>query len=273
MPLTSCPIGLQMKSIDRLATEFTQAFYERRWSGELEPPISHLSIEQAYMVQDLVAGMRVRRGEKVVGYKVGCTSEAIRSQFGLSEPISGRLFSPHVHEEGVEIDWKDYVNCAIEPEMVLTIGADLYGTGLPHDQLIGAIEYVSAGIELHNFRFWFTPPTSQELICSGGIHAGLIVGETKVSPRELSFEHELFSVRKNGELITEAPASEIMGGPIHSLRWLVDALTKRGLCLKKGSLVIPGSPVELVRIDQDTELSVGIEDVGVVVSHFKHRAV
>ena len=260
-----------MRSIDLLASKFTQAFYEKSWSGELEPPVSDISIAEAYAVQDLVAEMRVQRGEEVVGFKVGCTSEAIRLQFGLNEPISGRLFSPHVHEEGAEVNWNNYVNCAIEPEMVLTIGADLCGTGLPHDQLIDAIECVSAGIELHNFRFWFTPPTSQELICSGGIHAGLIVGENKVSPKQLSFEHELFSVRKNGELIAEAAASEIMGGPIHSLRWLVDSLTNRGSCLKKGSLVIPGSPVELTCIDQDTELSVEIEDVGVVVSHFKDK--
>jgi 2-keto-4-pentenoate hydratase len=156
--------------------------------------------------------------------------------------------------------------------MVFTIGVDLYGTNLPHDQLIDSIECVSAGIELHNFRFWFAPPTSQELICSGGIHAGLIVGDNKVSPKQLSFEHELFSVRKNGELITEACASEIMGGPIHSLRWLVDSLTSRSSCLKKGSLVIPGSPVGLTCIDQDTEVSVEIAGVGVLVSHFKDRA-
>ena len=56
--------------------------------------------------------------------------------------------------------------------MVLTTGVDLCGTNLPHGQLVDAIECVSTGIELHNFRFWFTPPTSQELICSGGIHAG-----------------------------------------------------------------------------------------------------
>ncbi len=246
------------EKLDLLANKFTQAFYERNWSGEFEPPVSDISIAEAYTVQDLIAERRVQRGEEVVGYKVGCTSEAIRSQFGLSESISGRLFSPHV--------------CAIEPEMVFTIGVDLYGTNLPHDQLIDSIECVSAGIELHNFRFWFSPPTSQELICSGGIHAGLIVGDNKVSPKQLSFEHELFSVRKNGELITEACASEIMGGPIHSLRWLVDSLTSRGSCLKKGSLVIPGSPVRLTCIDEDTELSVEIAGVGVLVSHFKDRA-
>ena len=259
------------EKLDLLANKFTQAFYERNWSGKLEPPVSHISIAEAYKVQDLVVERRVQRGEEVVGYKVGCTSDAIRSQFGLSEPISGRLFSPHVCEEGAEVNWKNYANCAIEPEMVLTIGVDLYGTNLSHDQLIDAIECVSVGIELHNFRFWFTPPTSQELICSGGIHAGLIVGKNKVSPKQLSFKHELFSVRKNGELITEALASEIMGSPIHSLGWLVDSLTNRGSCIKKGSLVIPGSPVGLTCIDQDTELSVEIAGIGILVSHFEDK--
>ena len=260
-----------LEKLDLLANKFTQTFYERNWSGELVPPVSQISIEDAYIVQDLVTEKRVQRGEEVVGYKVGCTSEAIRSQFRLNEPVSGRLFNPHVHEEGTEINWKNYVNCAIEPEMVLTIGADLYGTNLPHHQLIDSIESVSVGIELHNFKFWFTPPTSQELICSGGVHAGLIVGKNKVSPKKLSFEYELFSVRKNGELITESPASKIMGGPIHSLQWLVDSLTNRNSCLKKGSLVIPGSPVGLTCIVENTELSVEIAGVDVLVSHFKNR--
>ena len=259
------------KRLDLLANKFAQVFYEKEWSEGFEPAVSRISIAEAYKVQDLVAQIRVQKGERVVGYKVGCTSEAIRSQFGLNEPISGRLFSPHVHEEWTEVNCKNYVNCAIEPEMVFTIGVDLHGTNLPHDQLIDAIECVSAGIELHNFRFWFTPPTTQELICSGGIHAGLIVGKNKVSPRQLSFQHELFSVRKNGELTAEAPASEIMGGPINSLRWLVDSLTNRGSCLKKGSLVIPGSPVGLTCIDQDTELRVEIGGVGVLVSNFKDK--
>ncbi len=258
-----------MKPLDLLADKFTRTFYDRLWPGALEPDVSQISIDQAYRVQDIVADMRVRRGERVVGFKIGCTSEAIRAQFGLSEPISGRLFSPHVRNEGAALNWRNYAGCAIEPEMVLTIGSDLCGEGLPDDQLIDAIQCVSAGIELHNFRFWFAPPTSQELICSGGIHAGLIVARTSVPPEQLSFADEVFSVRKNGRLITEAPASEIMGGPLHSLRWLVDSLTRRGRCLEKGSLVIPGSPVELVRIDQDTEVRVDIQGVGAALARFE----
>ena len=111
------------------------------------------------------------------------------------------------------------------------------------------------------------------MICSGGIHAGLIVGGIKVSPKELSFENEVFSVYKDGVIITKGLASEIMGGPLQSLRWLVKFLTKKGVCLKKGSLVIPGSPVELVSIECDTELRIEIERVGVLVTNFKETKI
>ena len=257
-----------MKHIPLLANKFIHAFYDGEWRGELEPNIDSLSIAQAYEVQDLVAEMRTQRGEEVVGYKVGCTSQAIRTQFGVSEPISGRLFQPHIHANNAEINWADYVNCAIEPEMVLTIGEDLVGTNLSDDRLIGAIAYVSPGIELHNYRFWFEPPSLQELICSGGIHAGLVIGDARISAQQLTFKSERFCVYQDKQLITEGPASEIMRGPIHSLRWLVESLTRRGLVLKKGSLVIPGSPVELVRIQRDCELRVDIEGVGSALTHF-----
>ena len=86
-----------MELIDLLAAKFFEAFYEREWRGALEPQVSQLSIAEAYDVQDLVTQMRIDKGEKVVGFKVGCTSQAIRSQFGLQEPIYGRVFEPHLH--------------------------------------------------------------------------------------------------------------------------------------------------------------------------------
>lgn len=263
----SFPENYAMKRV--LAKRFCDTFYQRKWIGELEPPVSELSIKEAYEVQDLITQMRMAKGEELAGFKVGCTSKAIRSQFGLEDPIYGRLFRPYIYKEGVELNLKDYGNCAIEPEMMLKIGAELSEANLSDEQLIEAIEYVSPGIEIHNFMFWFTPPTAQELICSNGIHIGVILGEAKVSPERLSFENEIFSVHTHGRLITQAAASEIMGGPLQSLRWLVNSLSKKGDCLKKGSLVLPGSPVELINITCDTDLKITIEQVGAVNTIFK----
>ena len=258
-----------MNLVHSLAESFYDVFYTKEWPGDSSGRPSDLSIAEAYQVQDLVTKMRVDRGEEVVGYKVGCTSGAIRSQFGLNEPISGRLFRPYIHREGVEPDWCDYVNCVIEPEMVLRIGKDLEDGELTDTHLIDAIDYVSPGIEIHNFKFWFSTPSSQELIASGGIHAGLVIGKKKVPPGELSFANELFSVRKDGEVVTEAPASEIMGGPLKSLRWLVKSLAQRRMRLAKGSLVIPGSPVELVKIGCDTTVRIEIGLLGSLALSFQ----
>ena len=58
----------------------------------------------------------------------------------MNEPIFGRLFWPHIFDDREEINWKKYINCAIEPEIVLKIGKDLKGENLPDKALISAIE-------------------------------------------------------------------------------------------------------------------------------------
>ena len=260
---------MKNKIIEIFAKNFFNTFYSDCWNDEIQYLITDLSVKESYAVQDLVAKKKILIGERAIGYKVGCTSHAIQSQFGLHEPIFGRLFWPHIFDEEKEINWKKYTNCAIEPEMVLKIGKDLEGENLPDQVLINSIEYVSPGIEIHNFKFWFMPPTLQELICSNGIHAGLVVGSSKSSPNILSFKSEWFSVYKNDKVIKKAKASEIMGGPLHSLRWLTGKLTKQGEVLKAGCLVIPGSPVELINICEDTKLTVNIEKVGETTAYFK----
>jgi 2-keto-4-pentenoate hydratase len=256
-----------MSNLQVLADSFYDAFYSNSWRNS-STSLLGLSIPDSYRIQNIVCQKRVEAGEDVIGYKVGCTSVAIRDQFGIEEPISGRLFSPHIYSEGIQINRQLYANCAIEPEIVLTIGSDLFGQDLPDETLINAIECVSPGIELHNYTFWHDPPCLQELICSGGIHAGLIVGDKKISPRDLHFKNDIFSVYQDDKLIASASALEIMGGPLNSLRWLVNSLSSFGEILKEGSLVIPGSPTELISVTHDCDVEVVIQNVGRVSATF-----
>jgi 2-keto-4-pentenoate hydratase len=260
-----------MKIIENLAQSFFEVFCTGKFSGDPSFDLAQISPDQAYRVQDGVTQKKIERGETVVGYKVGCTSFAIRSQLGLEEPICGKMFASCLYDEKANLYWNDYQNCAIEPEMVLKIGKDLNGYNLADEILIDAIEYVSPGIEIHNYKFWYTPATSQELICANGIHAGLVIGNARALPEDLSFKTEIFDVRKNGRLIARAPASEIMGGPLNSLRWLIGFLTQKGQSLEPESFVIPGSPVELITINKDTELTVTVGAVGSITKNFRKR--
>ena len=68
------------------------AEYDSRTPGQLIGEPFDLSTAQAYALQPEIARLREQRGEKVIGYKVGCTSRPIQAQLRFNEPIFGRLF-------------------------------------------------------------------------------------------------------------------------------------------------------------------------------------
>ena len=76
-----------MKTLNLIVADFYHAFYRKKWIGD-KSAIENLSNEVAYKVQDLIVEKRIRCGESIAAYKVGCTSRTIREQFGLTEPIT-----------------------------------------------------------------------------------------------------------------------------------------------------------------------------------------
>ena len=250
------------------ADTFLRLFQEHQFSRGGDEPITSLTLQEAYQVQQMVIDARTGGGEQVAGYKVGCTSEAIRQQFGLSEPICGRLMAPHITWGDAVLDHSGFFDCAVEPEFVLVIGSDLADEVGDEDDLTAAIDFVSSGIELHNYRFWFGEPTSQELIASNGIHAGLVVGDQKVGPGSFDWDAEEVSIFLGDEQAASGHGREIMGGPMKSLCWLVNHLVRRGESLRAGQLVIPGSPVRLVPVEAGDQVSARFANLGRVDARF-----
>lgn len=257
------------RQLDDFATAFLSIFRPHRLDQKPIQPIGSLSLDDAYAVQQRVIDRRIAEGERVFGYKVGCTSRAIRQQFGLTEPICGRVMQPHVHAGDAVLSWSDLHRPAVEPEFVLMIGRDFTDEVGSAEPLIESIEYVSPGVEIHNYDWWFGQPTSQELICSNGVHASLVVGQRKISPRGLDWDLEGVGLFKNGELAASGIGAEIMGGPLNSLRWLINHLVRRGGSLHAGQIVIPGSAVPLISVDRGDRVAARFTHVGSVETVFE----
>ena len=260
-----------MNSLDNVAEAFLQIHLSRTLDPSLHFDMASLSLDDAYEIQRRFIAARIAEGESVVGYKVGCTSKAIREQFGLTEPICGRLMIPHVHHGDTLLNWDDYVQCAVEPEFVLRIGRDVVAEVEDEAELLDVIEWVAPGIEVHNYKFWFGKPTSQELIASNGIHAGLVVGDRRISPTDIDLDLEGVGIFRNGQLQASGIGVEIMGGPLKSLRWLANHLVRRGEHLEAGQLVIPGSAVELIPVKPSDRITAGFTRVGSVEAEFSAR--
>ncbi len=235
-------------TIQCFADEILGIFRKHALERTSDLDVRTLSIDDAYAVQKKYLAARIAAGERSAGYKVGCTSPAIRTQFGLTEPVCGRLFMPHIYHDGDTLDIGDYIDCALEPELVLHIGRDLDGGNLESSYLERAIAAISPGVEVHNFRFWYGQPSHQELIASNAIHAGLVVGAAVEYRPDIDLTKERTTLLINDAEVASGFGAEIMGGPIESLRWLLSHLRKRNATLRKGDLVIPGSAAKLVSV-------------------------
>jgi 2-keto-4-pentenoate hydratase len=258
-----------MGVIERLARGYFDVVLNQRFSGDLSIDIAGLSLDEAYQVQQAAAALKEQAGMTRAGWKVGCTSPAIQGQLGLNQPIQAPMYQPLIHPGGTAFRREDFLSLAIEPELVICLGADIPAPPPQPLDLLDAIEWVAPGIELHNKQFFFDPVTSQELVASGGLWAGLVVGETKVKPTRIDLSASLFQVLLDGQLVAKAPGSDIMGGPLVSLLWLARRLAHQGRPLSKGELVIPGSPTELISIDKPTLLTVDISGLGRVGARFQ----
>jgi 2-keto-4-pentenoate hydratase len=256
------------REVEAFSCEMLEIFHRHQLTRQTTIDINSLSLEQAYQVQDRYVAARVSLGERVVGWKVGCTSKAIREQLGLAQPICGRLLKPYVHEDDADFLVSDFINCAVEPEMIFHIGTDLLAT-MDDVALMNSIVAVSPGIELHNCRFWYGKPSSQELIAANGIHAALVVGRQRPLLPDTDLALERVELLVNGGLAASGIGTEIMGGPFNSLRWLVRHLSKRGDRVHAGDLVIPGSAVRLVSVTAGDTVEASFRSFGRCRARFR----
>ena len=142
--------------------------------GEQREP---LTLEEAYRAQEEVSRLRVRNGERVAGYKVGCTSAEIERLFGLRGPIYAVLFENELRKSGERLDASTFANLAIEGEMAARIGED------------GAIAAVFPVIELHNLVFRSNPKTLAELVVNNGLNAGVVLPDEITNLEAMNREH------------------------------------------------------------------------------------
>src|SRR5262245_26664819 len=253
--------------VDAFSREILAIFRDHQLIRHTMSAITSLSLQEAYEVQDRCIAARVSNGESTVGWKIGCTSKAIQQQFGLSQPICGRILRPYTHDDGAAFSITQFVDCAVEPEMVFHVGGDL-SEGMSTEDLRARITAVSAGVELHNYRFWYGKPSSQELIASNGIHAALVVAERHKLPPDTNLDLEKVKILVNGVLAAAGTGTEIMGGPLSSLRWLVRHLASRGLCVRAGDLVIPGSAVKLISVGAGDNVEARFTSIGSCTAKF-----
>jgi 2-keto-4-pentenoate hydratase len=216
------------------------ADYDARRPGTIfSEPGFRLTLAEAYQVQMLVASFRESRGESVCGYKIGCVSEAVQNQLGIGEPVFGHLFEGEAHRSGVSLDVASFDGLAIEGEFAFRLAEDFRD-----ERSIGA---AFAVIELHNYVLRSPDGgRGEELIANNAMHAGVVLPADEIrcdEPEALAAG--TISVIRNGSALGTANGGALPGGPRAALAWLAVRLKDFGKMLRRGHIVLTGSPLPL----------------------------
>lgn len=208
--------------------------------------------DAAYQQALKVRALRIARGERPVGYKIGFTNRTIWERYGVYAPIWGPVWDTTL----THCDGHGFVDVArtcqprLEPEIVFGIAATP-----PSDpaleSLFACIDWVAPGFEIvqsHCAEWRFT---AAETVIDGALHARLLVGQ-QAPVRSFAesgdaldrlFARTRVRLYRGDELKEEGAGINVLDGPLHALLHFVRELQRcpGAPALQAGDVVTTGT--------------------------------
>nr|WP_246497238.1 fumarylacetoacetate hydrolase family protein [Sphaerisporangium rubeum] len=215
-----------------------------------------LDLDTAYDVQAASVGLRLARGERPAGVKMGFTSEAKMRQMGVNEMIWGRLTDAMRVEDGGTFGVGAHIHPRAEPEIAFRL-ARAPGPGADP---AAVVEAVAPAIEIINSRyvdFRFTVP---EVIADNASAAAFVVGPWVPLTGPLDDLDVVLEI--DGEPAQKGSTAAILGDPLRALTEAFDLTARRGLRLSAGDIVLAGAATAAVPVRPGSRVRARVAGLG-----------
>ena len=229
---------LTQKEINKFSQKILED-YDSKNPGSIFKDKIKISNADAALVQSTVSKLRQKRGEEIIGYKIGCVLKETQKKMGFSQPAWGTLWKNELHNNGVTLYKKDYSNPAMEAEFGIILNRDLNKDKISFEYILHSIESIYPLIEIHNLVFHGEAPHGAELLANNAIHAGVVLGPKNKLPKndqitdlKLIYDQETIDTWSNKKWPYDM---------LSEMKWLVNEQAKINNTLKKGDLILIGA--------------------------------
>ncbi|MCZ6552907.1 MAG: fumarylacetoacetate hydrolase family protein [SAR324 cluster bacterium] len=236
--------------------------YPAEWKGKL-------SLDDAYRIQLGILQRHLDAGQRQVGWKVGLTSQAMREQQRVKEPVFAFFLEEAAQASGTVFAYDDLIQPAFENELCLTVGTTLKGPGVTDAQARAAISGVAPSLEVPERRGEFGADIAMDIADDAQAKYFVTGAETRPVPEGLDLSLTTVEVFINGESVDRADGSAVMGNPANSVAWLANKLSEFGLVLESGMRVMSGSFTKQYAIGQGDHIESRFEPFGTVEAQFQ----
>ena len=194
-----------------------------------------LTLQEAYEHQLAVREMRIARGEKPRGFKIGFTNRTIWERYGVYAPIWGTVYDTTLlfcRDDGSgKIDLRGCSEPRLEPECVFGISATPPANA-DLDALFACIEWIAPGFEVVQSHMPGWKFVAADTVADGGLHGRLLIGrkQSPLSVAKSAQELEAMlakakvSLMQSDEVKDRGVGANVLDGPLHALLHFLNAL-------------------------------------------------
>jgi len=225
----------------RQITETAQALDKAAREASAIPQLTKtwsLSIEDAYAVQAAANGLRLERGEKRVGVKLGFTSRAKMAQMGVRDLVWGCLTDQMLVADGGSIDKSAYIHPRVESEVAFLLRRPLAGS-VTLAEAMSSVEAVAPALEIIDSRYVDFKFSLADVIADNCSSAGFVVGAWR-TPR-FDYSNLGLVMEFNGRPVQIGSTAAILGHPARSLVEAARLTAAAGEQIEAGWIVMAGA--------------------------------
>jgi 2-oxopent-4-enoate/cis-2-oxohex-4-enoate hydratase len=246
--------------VDELGDELYRALRSREPVEPLTAREPALTIEDAYLISRRLIDRRVSDGERIIGKKIGVTSKVVQRALDVHQPDFGWLTDRMRYESGAELPiGRELIQPRAEGEIAFLLQRDLVGPGVTPADVVAATEHVVACFEIVDSRIRDWKIRIQDTVADNASSGLFALGQEAADPRSVDFFTCGIVVEKNGEIISTGAGAAALGSPLTCVAWLANTMSRFGVPLHAGEIVLSGSlvPLEPVRPGDRMRCTIG----------------
>jgi len=253
---------MDISTIQTYGDDLYQALQSRQAVVPLTDREPHITIEDAYAIQQRMMARRLQAGERVVGKKIGVTSAAVMNMLGVYQPDFGWLTDAMVYNEGEAIAASTLIQPKAEGEIAFVLKKTLKGPGVTAADVLAATEGVMACFEIVDSRIQDWKIKIQDTVADNASCGVFVLGDRLVDPRDVDLVTCGMVLEKNGEIVATGAGAAALGHPANAVAWLANTLGAHGIALEAGEVVLSGSLAIMVPVVAGDTLRVTIGGIG-----------
>lgn len=239
--------------------------------------LSHpgMTLDEAYDVQSRLVALKLARGRKIIGWKIGLTSRAMQEQLKIDTPDSGVLFDDMLFSDGAAIAKNHFIQPRVEAEIAFLMARDLSGPHITRDDIIAATAHVAPALEILDTRILRSDPATgkariiTDTVSDNAANAGIVLGHQRQSALALDLRWVGAIVRRNGVVEETGLGAGVLDDPVTGILWLVQRLARYGQGLKAGDVVLSGSFVRAIEAPPGSRFQADFGPFGHVSINFE----